>query len=109
MTFKKNAKSNLPDCLACVNSFIMTSKTIGLNESGDKATIHVSHIATKQMVKRALEAMFNVKVSKIGVVNVKGETKMTKRGVRKTASYKKMFVTVEGGNFRVSDILAGEQ
>ena len=54
--------------------------------------------ATKAEIKSAVEAIFNVKVFSVNVMNVKGKTKVFKRvsGTRK--AWKKAYVCLEQGH-----------
>jgi large subunit ribosomal protein L23 len=68
---------------------------------GDAANQHVFRVATdakKDEIKQAVEQLFNVKVSKVRTVNVKGKTK--RQGVRlgKRSDWKKAYVSLEQGH-----------
>jgi large subunit ribosomal protein L23 len=68
---------------------------------GDAANQHVFKVATdakKDEIKQAVEQLFNVKVSKVRTVNVKGKTK--RQGIRlgKRSDWKKAYVSLEQGH-----------
>jgi large subunit ribosomal protein L23 len=54
--------------------------------------------ATKLEVKKAVEKMFNVKVQKVQVLNVKGKVKRNRYGLSKKPSWKKAYVRLEQGH-----------
>ena len=68
---------------------------------GDASNQHVFRVATdakKEEIKQAVEQLFNVKVSKVRTVNVKGKVK--RQGVRlgKRSDWKKAYVSLEQGH-----------
>lgn len=68
---------------------------------GDAANQHVFRVATdakKDEIKQAVEQLFNVKVSKVRTVNVKGKSK--RQGIRlgKRSDWKKAYVSLEQGH-----------
>jgi large subunit ribosomal protein L23 len=64
---------------------------------GKKYTFKVEPKTTKAQVKKAVEDLFNVKVSKVNSMNVPGKT-ITFKGVPgKERNYKKVVVTLEKG------------
>lgn len=54
--------------------------------------------ATKAEIKRAVELMFDVKVSAVQVVNVKGKRKRFGRTMGKRAGWKKAYVNLMPGH-----------
>jgi large subunit ribosomal protein L23 len=66
----------------------------------------VADTATKQEVKTAVEALFNVKVKGVNILNVKGKTKRTARGLGKRNDVRKAYVCLAEGS--EIDFLAGE-
>lgn len=75
---------------------IITEKAMASGEFG-KFFFEVSACATKLKVKKAIEAIFNVKVLQVNISNAKGKRKMFKgrEGVR--SSHKRAIVTLEQG------------
>jgi large subunit ribosomal protein L23 len=76
---------------------IVTEKTVKLTEAG----IYVFEVvreASKDLIKKAVESSFGVKVSAVNTMVARGKSKMTRRGVRsKAAKWKKAVVTLEAG------------
>lgn len=75
---------------------IITEKTTFLMEK-NKYTFEVHPDANKQMIRTAVEKIYNVKVEKINVLNVKAKPK--RRGVTqgKTRTWKKAMVKLIEG------------
>ena len=57
----------------------------------------VASDATKPEIKKAVEALFGKKVDRVQVLNMKGKTKRTARGVGRRAGYRKAYVTLAAG------------
>lgn len=53
--------------------------------------------ATKPEVKKAVEALFDVKVESVQTVNIKGKTKRTARGLGKRNDVRKAYVKLVAG------------
>ncbi len=64
----------------------------------NQVTFRVSPNATKPQIKRAVEELFSVKVTKVNTLNMKGKVKMFKGRRGKRADYKKAIVTLAEGN-----------
>lgn len=75
---------------------VVTEKTTLLNEL-NKYTFKVAPDANKNNVKLAVEEIFDVKVSKVNVLNVKGKVKRFRGRVGKQSGYKKAIVTLAEG------------
>lgn len=60
-------------------------------------TFKVLKNATKAEIKQAVEQMFNVKVERVAVVNVKGKSKRFKQLSGKRSDWKKAFVSLQKG------------
>jgi len=75
---------------------LITEKTTGISEFGQVAFI-VNPRATKGVVKVAVEAIYDVKVDGVNILNLKGKTKKFrgKTGTRK--SIKKAYVRLAKG------------
>ncbi len=74
---------------------ILTEKSYA-DIANKKYTFMVAKDANKAEIKKAIENIFNVKVSKVNTLNVQGKLKSQDRGRTSgyTASYKKAFVTL---------------
>jgi len=75
---------------------ILTEKTYLLMSEG-KYTFEVAKDATKPEIKKAVEEIFNVKVEKVNVMNVKPKPKRLGRFEGKTRSWKKAIVKLAEG------------
>jgi large subunit ribosomal protein L23 len=75
---------------------IITEKATASTELG-KFSFEVSPSANKIKVKKAVEAIFNVKVTRVNILNTKGKKKLFKgrEGFRK--GQRKAIVTLEEG------------
>ena len=58
----------------------------------------VAPAATKQEVRRAVEAIFNVKVVAVNMMNVRGKRRRFGRHEGQTPDWKKAIVTLAAGN-----------
>lgn len=76
----------------------VSEKTTGLADGANQFVFKVVPGATKDEVKGAVELMFDVKVDKVRVVNVKGKTKgrLQARGGRRS-DWKKAYVSLAEG------------
>jgi large subunit ribosomal protein L23 len=54
---------------------LITEKTMKLQAEDNKVTFEVARSANKTQVKLAIEEIFNVKVEKVNIVNVRPRTK----------------------------------
>jgi len=76
---------------------LVTEKTTLLKEE-DKYVFKVANGATKHQIKEAVEKTFNVKVTKVNVIIVRGKTKRMGRREVTGPSWKKAIVGLEPGN-----------
>jgi large subunit ribosomal protein L23 len=76
----------------------LSEKTSSISEQNNQVTFRVVGDATKPEIKKAVEALFNVQVRDVQVLNVKGKTKRTARGkLRSRSDWKKAYVRLEQG------------
>jgi large subunit ribosomal protein L23 len=86
-----------------LKSPVVTEKSVLLKEesaSEDKQqvlTFKVNVKAAKADVKKAVEEIFNVKVSVVRTINYEGKEKRQGRYVGRRASWKKAYVTLKKG------------
>ena len=81
---------------------VITEKSMLSSENG-KVTFMVPLSASKDEVKAAVEAIFNVKVTKVNTVRQFGKEKRFKGFVGQRSDYKKSVVTLaEGQNIDVT-------
>ncbi len=67
-------------------------------EEANQFVFKVDLNANKLEVKKAVEKLFNVKVSKVQVIKVKGKAKRNRHGVAKRPDWKKAYVRLEQGH-----------
>ena len=75
---------------------LITEKAMVLKEE-DKYAFEVASKASKAQIKEAVEQAFKVKVNKVNVIKVPGETKRFGRREVTSSSWKKAIVTLEPG------------
>jgi large subunit ribosomal protein L23 len=86
-----------------LKSPVVTEKSVLLKEAtsgeGDKQvlTFKVAKDAVKEDIRKAVEGIFNVKVSHIRTVHYEGKLKRRGRTEGRRASYKKAYVTIKAG------------
>lgn len=68
-----------------------------LSELG-KYTFEVAVSADKTSIKKAVEAIFDVKVEKVNVLNVQGKSKRFRGTIGKRSDWKKAVVTLAKGS-----------
>ncbi len=66
-------------------------------DSGNQVVFKVATCATKRDIKVAVEALFEVQVTNVRVVNVKGKVRRTKNGLGKCSDWKKAYVNLAAG------------
>ena len=76
---------------------IVTEKTMKLLQEENKITLKVKKGANKIEIKNAFEAIFNVHVEKINVINVRPQAKRVGRYTCKVSGYKKAIVKLAAG------------
>ncbi len=76
----------------------ITEKTAGVGQDGKGLVFDVNPKANKIEIKHAVESVFNVKVSKVRVINC--ASKKRKRGelLSNRGVFKKAYVTLKEGN-----------
>ena len=77
---------------------VLTEKTMTLQANENKYTCDVDVNANKVEIKQAVEAMFDVKVESVNVMNVKPKTKRMGRYEGKTNRRRKAIVKLAEGN-----------
>ncbi len=75
---------------------ILTEKSHKMMSNG-KYVFEVSPLANKNQIREAIEEIFNVKVEKVNVVNVKPKPKRRGIFVGKSRRWKKAIVTLREG------------
>ena len=76
---------------------LITEKSTNLKESQRTVGFEVHKDATKPEIKKAVEALFGVKVQDVRVANVHGKVKRQGRFVGKRPDWKKAYVVLKQG------------
>jgi large subunit ribosomal protein L23 len=75
---------------------LTTEKSVNLNGLS-KYVFRVAASATKKMVKKVVEELFNTKVIAVNILNTKDKIKYFKGRKGKRSGFKKAIVTLEAG------------
>ena len=75
---------------------VVTEKSTNLSEL-NKIVFKVPDGANKKNLKKNIEKIFKVSVTKINIINKKTRIKTTNRGRKKVLGYKKAIVTIKKG------------
>ena len=74
----------------------ITEKSTNLSEQ-NKIIFKVPNKANKKNLKKNIEKIFKVNVTKINIINKRSRVKTTNRGSKKVLGYKKAIVTIKKG------------
>ena len=89
-----------------VKSPCLTEKGNHLQETQGKVIFEVDRRANKIEIKKAVESLFSVKVSKISTSNMNGKQKRVgARSTGKTSDWKKAYITITEGKINFLDEL----
>jgi large subunit ribosomal protein L23 len=75
---------------------VVTEKSTNLS-SLNKVVFKVADFATKDNIKKSVERLFKVNVTKVNTMNFKPRYKMVRGKVARTSGYKKAVVTLKKG------------
>ena len=75
---------------------IVTEKATSLSEHG-QIVFKVRIDATKVQIRRAVERLFDVKVTRVNTIRVTGKTKLFRQTLGRRSNYKKAVVTLAEG------------
>ena len=81
-----------------IESALVSEKSSLVGQNANTYVFKVNTSATKNQVKKAIDAKFDVNVTKVNILNVKGKTKrmMNLRGkIRKKSDWKKAYVSLK--------------
>ncbi len=84
---------------------ILTEKMTNLKEAFNQYAFQVHRDANKIQIKKAVEERFNVTVTKVRTINVRGKKRRMGRFEGKRAAWKKAIVTLKEGD--VIDLVTG--
>ena len=86
------------DPLDIIKRIRITEKGTLISDKHGQYTFHVDGRATKQEIKRAVEKLFDKKVTRVNTLNVLGKKKRERRAdFGKRADWKKAIVTLKEG------------
>lgn len=74
-----------------------SEKSLIVAEKFKQFVFRVSTAANKIEIKKAVETIFNVKVEKVSIVNVKGKSKRFRGRAGKRSDWKKAYVALQDG------------
>ncbi len=77
---------------------ILTEKSGYLADELNRYTFEVDRRATKQMVREAVERIFEVEVVRVNIINVPGKTRRWGRHIGQTSEWRKAVVTLAPGD-----------
>ncbi len=83
--------------LTLIKRPVITEKAAIAAEVANQYVFRVDGSATKPEIKAAVEAVFEVTVESVRVLNTKGKTKRTKTGLGKRSDWKKAYVKLATG------------
>ncbi len=83
--------------LMIVREPAISEKATLLAEKHKQFTFKVLKTATKPEIKEAVEQLFNVKVKRVAVLNVKGKAKRFKQRLGMRSDWKKAYVSLQSG------------
>jgi len=75
---------------------VVTEKSTNLS-SLNKVVFKVAYFATKANIKKSVEKLFKVSVTKVNTINLHPRFKMVRGRVARTSGYKKAIVTLKKG------------
>jgi large subunit ribosomal protein L23 len=84
----------------------ISEKATIVADDAQQVVFRVAKDATKPEIKKAVEELFNVQVTGVNVLNAKGKTKRTARGLGKRSDVRKAYVCLAAGS--EIDFLGGE-
>ncbi len=76
---------------------LVTEKSMAATEDRNVITFEVNPHANKIQVKKAVEVLFNVKVSEVRLMNIRGKMKRLGRNVGKRRDWRKAYVKLAPG------------
>ena len=76
---------------------VMTEKSTTLSQLSNVLTFDVARTANKIEIKKAVEALFQVKVDSVRVINMGGKIRKVGRSIGRTQDRKKAYVKLKAG------------
>lgn len=85
------------DVYQVIQAPLITEKGTFVSEHGNQVVFKVDRRANKVEIRRAVEAIFKVKVEEVRTVNVLGKVRRVKKSVGRRPDWKKAYVTLAEG------------
>lgn len=76
---------------------VLTEKTSGMMDAGDKIVFRVKRDATKPQIKEAVKALFGLEVRSVNTMTMPSKPRRVGRWTGRRASFKKAVVTLHEG------------
>jgi large subunit ribosomal protein L23 len=73
---------------------LVTEKSTHLQETRNVYAFQVTQHANKMQIRRAIEAIYNVKVTDVRTMNRKGKPRRSRNKMAKTSDWKRAIVTL---------------
>lgn len=77
---------------------VITEKSSIVGNEGGVLIFHVEDGATKDVIKQAVERVFDVEVEKVRTCRFLGKKKRVNKSIGRQASFKKAYVTLKEGH-----------
>jgi large subunit ribosomal protein L23 len=74
---------------------LVTEKSTHLQETRNVYAFHVARSASKPQIRKAVEAIYNVKVKDVRTMNRKGKPRRSRLKMAKTSEWKRAIVTLQ--------------
>lgn len=91
-------KSSHYQLASVIQSPIISEKSTNAAERDKRVVFKVLPKTTKKQVKDAVQAMFNVEVDSVNILNVKGKQKRFGKTLGKRSDWKKAYVKLKPGH-----------
>ena len=85
------------DLTGIIEGPLVTEKSTLMREKENKYALKVNIHATKEEVKKAVEKLFKVKVTKVNTMVVGGKTRRMGQNIGRRSDWKKAIVTLKAG------------
>jgi large subunit ribosomal protein L23 len=77
---------------------VLTEKANALREKDNQVVFEVARAANKVQIKDAVQKLFNVRVTDVNTMIVRGKDRRMGRGYSRTQNWKKAIVTLKEGD-----------
>jgi large subunit ribosomal protein L23 len=74
---------------------LVTEKSTHLQETRNVYAFQVARVANKTLIKKAIEAIYNVKVQSVHTMNRKGKPRRSRLKLAKTSDWKRAIVKLD--------------